>query len=226
LAEEAMRVLWTIQLRHVACAALAAVALPAPAVAQLFLVPPTYPSGPIDGSDPLVGTPLPGATPAEYRAGLVWNLRSGLNVAALQCQFSPFLRTVSNYNALIAHHNRELAAAYTALEGYFRRVGGARGPRNFDLYSTQTYNGFSALNAQLGFCQTASRIGKEALATPKGQFAQLAASRMREFRGSLIPAPDGYSFTRVPVRLTPIALSPRDCSSLPRNERRQCEQQR
>jgi len=216
----------TIRLKHAALAALAVAALPASAAAQLFLVPPSYPSAPIDGSDPLVGQPLPGATPAEYRAHLVWNLRSGLNVAALQCQFSPFLRTVPNYNALLAHHNRELAAAYTTLEGYFRRVAGRAGPRQFDLYSTQTYNGFSALNAQLGFCQTASRLGKEALATPKGQFGQLAANRMREFRASLIPVPDGYSFTRTQVRLTPIALSPRDCASLARNERRDCERQR
>ncbi len=207
-------------------AALAATGLAAPASAQLFLVPPTFPTGPIDGSDPLVGLPLPGATPGEYRAHLLWNLRSGLNVAALQCQFSPFLRTVGNYNAILAHHNRELAAAYTTLEGYFRRVNGRTGPRQFDLYSTQTYNGFSTQNAQLGFCQTASRIGKEALATPKGQFGQLAANRMREFRGSLIPAPDGYSFTRAPVRLTPIALGPRDCAGLPRNERRECERER
>lgn len=216
----------TIRLKQAALAALTIAALPAPAAAQLYLVPPALPSAPIDGSDPLVGLPLPGATPAEYRASLIWNMRSGLNVAALQCQFSPFLRTVPNYNALLAHHNRELAAAYTALEGYFRRVAGRNGPRQFDLYSTQTYNGFSTQNAQLGFCQTASRIGKEALATPKGQFGQLAANRMREFRGSLIPVPDGYNFTRAHVRLTPIALTPRDCSSLPRRERRECEAQR
>ena len=216
----------TIRLKQAALAALTIAALPAPAAAQLYLVPPALPSAPIDGSDPLVGLPLPGATPAEYRASLIWNMRSGLNVAALQCQFSPFLRTVPNYNALLAHHNRELAAAYTALEGYFRRVAGRNGPRQFDLYSTQTYNGFSTQNAQLGFCQTASRIGKEALATPKGQFGQLAANRMREFRGSLIPVPDGYNFTRAQVRLTPIALTPRDCSSLPRRERRECEAQR
>lgn len=214
--------------KQAALAAFVAMALgaPGPASAQLFLVPPVFPSAPIEGSDPLVGLPLPGATPAEYRAHLLWNLRSGLNVAALQCQFSPFLRTVSNYNALLAHHNRELAAAYTALEGYFRRVNGRTGPRQFDLYSTQTYNGFSTQNAQLGFCQTASRIGKEALAIPKGQFGQLAANRMREFRGSLTVASDGYSFTRVQVRLTPIALSRRDCAPLPRRERQECERER
>ncbi len=223
-----MRVSMTFRLKHAALAALTAfgLAVPAAAPAQLFLVPPAYPSAPIDGSDPLVGLPMPGATPAEYRAHLLWNLRSGLNVAALQCQFSPFLRTVSNYNALLAHHNRELAAAYTVLEGYFRRVNGRNGPRQFDLYSTQTYNGFSSGNAQLGFCQTASRIGKEALTIPKGQFGQLAANRMREFRSSLIAMPDSYNFTRAQVRLTPIALAPRDCSELPRRERRDCEAQR
>jgi hypothetical protein len=156
---------------------------------------------------------------------MLWNMRSGLNVAALQCQFSPYLRTVGNYNALLAHHNRELAAAYTTLEGYFRRVAGRNGPRQFDLYSTQTYNGFSAFNAQYGFCQTAAKLGREALATPKGQFGQLAVNRMREFRASLIPFPDGYSFTRTQVRLTPIAVGARDCASLPRNQRRDCERQ-
>jgi hypothetical protein len=210
-----------------ACASLTVLALAAPAAApaQIFLTDPVFPSGPIDGSDPLVGLAIPGATPAEYRAHLLWNLRSGLNVAALQCQFSPYLRAVPSYNAILAHHARELAAAYSTLEGYFRRVGGRAGPRNFDLYSTQTYNGFSTLRAQLGFCQTGSRIAKAALATPKGQFTQFAAARMREFRGSLVAADDTYAFTRMPIMLSPMAApgARRDCSALPRRERRDCE---
>lgn len=216
--------------RSIALAGLAAalIAVPAAAPAQLFVNDPPYASGPIDGSDPLVGLPLRGATPAEYRAHLLWNLRSGLNVAALQCQFSPYLRTVDTYNGLLSHHARELAAAYTALEGYFRRVGGREGPRRFDQYSTQTYNNFSTLQAQYGFCQTASRIGKEALARPRGQLAELAAARMRELRSSLIPAFDGFAFDRQPIRLSPIGLASaqRDCSRLPRRERRECERQR
>jgi hypothetical protein len=208
-----------------ALAALAAlgVAAPVAAPAQVLLGDPHYPSGPIEGNDPLVGLPMPGATPAEYRAHMLWNLRAGLNVAALACQFSPFLRTVANYNAILAHHNRELAAAYTTLETYFRRVNGRTGPRQFDIYSTQTYNGFSTFEAQPGFCQTAARIGKEVLAAPKGQFTQLAAARMRELRGSLRPVPDGYMFTRTPIQLSPIAIGPRDCAGLDRRERRVCE---
>ena len=205
---------------------LAALALAAPAAApaQIFLNNPVFPAGPIEPNDPMVGLPLPGASPAEYRAHLLWNLRAGLNVAALQCQFSPYLRSVSSYNAIInGHHTRELTAAYTTLEGYFRKVNGRTGPRQFDIYSTQTYNNFSTLQAQLGFCQTAARIAKEALLTRRGELGQLAAARMRELRSSLVPAHDNFAFTRLPIRLSPLSAAPRDCSRLPRRERRECE---
>ncbi len=203
--------------------ALVATAAPQAAQAQLFLYDPDFRAGPIEASDPLVGIPLPGATPAEYRAHLIWNLRSGLNVAALQCQFSPYLRTVDNYNGILAHHARELAAAYTALEGYFRRVAGRNGPRRFDDYSTQTYNNFSTLQAQLGFCQTASRISKDALMRRQGEFAALAAARLRELRNSLTPAYDALVFTRMPIQPRALSLAPPDCRSMPRAERRECE---
>ena len=201
---------------------LVAAAAPQAAQAQLFLYDPDFRAGPIEASDPLVGIPLPGATPAEYRAHLIWNLRSGLNVAALQCQFSPYLRTVDNYNGILAHHARELAAAYTALEGYFRRVAGRNGPRRFDDYSTQTYNNFSTLQAQLGFCQTASRISKDALMRRQGEFAALAAARLRELRNSLTPAYDALVFTRMPIQPRALSLAPPDCRSMPRAERREC----
>ena len=171
--------------------ALAAAAMPAPAAAQMFLSQPDFKRGPIEGSDPLVGLPIPGATPAEYRAHLLWNLRSGLNVSALMCQFSPFLRAVPNYNGVLAHHSAELASAYTTLNGYFKRVhGAAKGQKLFDDYSTITYNNFSTPQGQAGFCQVASNVSKEALATPKGQLHALARERMRELRQSLLPAVD------------------------------------
>jgi hypothetical protein len=157
--------------------------------AQLFINDPGFQRGPIEPSDPLVGLPIPGAKDAEYRAHLLWNLRAGLNVAALQCQFSPYLRTVDNYNGILAHHSGELADAYTTLNAYFKRVHGAKeGQKRFDDYTTSTYNNFSTLQAQYGFCQTAADIAKEALAQPKGQLYTLGSQRMRELRNSLVPA--------------------------------------
>jgi hypothetical protein len=173
-----------------AACVLTATASPQAASAQMFLAQPNFKPGPINGSDPLVGLPLPGATPAEYQAHLLWNMRSGLNVAALQCQFSPFLRAVDNYNGIIAHHSVELASAYKVLNGYFKRVNGAKGQKLFDDYSTMTYNGFSTLQAQYGFCQVAAEIAKQALATPKGQLYATAERRMRELRNSLVPVYD------------------------------------
>jgi hypothetical protein len=173
-----------------AAGAVALFAVSQAAPAQMFLTQPNFTKGPVQGNDPLVGLPIPGATPAEYRAHLLWNLRAGLNVAALQCQFSRYMRAVDNYNALLAHHSKELAEAYTTLNGYFKRVNGKDGMRRFDDYTTSTYNNFSTLHAQYGFCQTATSIAKEALTRPKGQLHVTAEARMRELRSSLVPVQD------------------------------------
>lgn len=205
-----------------------AAAVPAAAPAQLFLTDPQYEHSPIAASDPLVGIPLPGATPAEHRAHLIWNMRAGLNVAALQCQFSPFLRSVPNYNAILAHHSKEFAEAYTTLTGYFRRVGGGArdGLRQFDDYSTATYNNFSTFHAQYGFCQTASALAKSALTQPKGSFLQFATQNMRRLRGSLVAAYDqiGVYNPYLITRLAPTVSAAPDCRQMrSRRERRQCE---
>jgi hypothetical protein len=197
-----------------AAAAAAALFAAAPAPAQLYISQVNLRSAPIEPSDPLVGLPLPGATAAEYRAHLLWNLRAGLNVAALQCQFSDYLRAVPNYNGLLAHHSVELAAAYTTLNNYFKRVhGAAKGQKLFDDYSTATYNNFSTLQAQLGFCQVASHITRSALAAPKGELYLVAQRRMRELRNSLVAVQDVWQPTYNPsaIRLAPIAPLQADC---------------
>jgi hypothetical protein len=216
---------WTRRLRVAALSALAACLAAQSAQAQIFLNEPDFRRGAIEPNDPLVGIPLPGATPAEYRASILWNLRSGLNVAALQCQFSPYLRAVPNYNALLAHHAAELAAAYTTLNGYFRRIAGpTQGPRRFDDYSTATYNNFSTLQAQMGFCQTATNITKEALTRPKGELHTIASSRMRELRNSLVPWVDRPP-SRNPFVLPPLsAISLADpCANLRGRQLRRCQ---
>jgi hypothetical protein len=127
-------------------------------------------------------------TPAETRAHQVWSLRAALNVAALQCQFSPFLRTVKNYNQMLPHHSAELASALKTINGHFVRHDGTKTARQtFDQYTTRTYNSFSTLEGQLGFCQKASDVGWEALDVKKGTYADLAAARLPEIRQAMIP---------------------------------------
>jgi hypothetical protein len=69
-------------LRTVVLAAVAAAAMAAgPASAQFFLKSHDMAGAPVTGAEPGILPPMPGATPAELTAGLVWQLRSALNVA-------------------------------------------------------------------------------------------------------------------------------------------------
>jgi hypothetical protein len=166
-------------------------AISSPAQAWLFWVPPERLSGPVSFDDPAMVLPLPGATEAEGKANILWTLRAGLNVAALQCQFAPALATVANYNTLLIQHDKELKQSYGRLEGYFKRTNKSPriAARMFDDYNTKTYNAFSSLLGQLNFCDAASNIGAAALAARIGELQPLAETRLRTLKNALTPVP-------------------------------------
>jgi hypothetical protein len=164
----------------------AAMFIPGSAHAALFWKAPDLRGDAVTGGEPGVITgPLAGATPAELRAALLWNLRAGLNVAALQCQFEPTLLTRNQYNAMLDNHRQELGQAYQVLSNYFVRTDKKTGQTKLDQYGTRTYSSFSTVLGQLTFCETSSAIGRQAIFAPKGQLYQVAERRMRELRKSL-----------------------------------------
>ena len=176
--------------------ALALLATPVAATAQVFVSAPNFSGPPVTGSEPGIVLPIPGATPDEYAAAMLWNLRAGLNVAALQCQAMPLVDAVENYNAMLVNHGPEMKNAYNALTGYFTRtLGPSAGIKAFDLYNTRTYNGFSSLYALLGFCHAAGQIGRDVLFAPRGSLFKVAQNRMQEFRNSLVTAVDRFWIT-------------------------------
>ena len=159
-----------------------------PASAQFFLKSAELSGAPVTGEEPgMTGPALPGASPVELRAALVWNLRAALNVAALQCQFEPTLLTLDNYNATLKDHAVELRTSYDTLEKYFVRTMKTKkaGQTELDKFGTRVYSGFSTVGGQLSFCQTAASIGHDALFRRSGDFGDLAQGRMRELRSSL-----------------------------------------
>lgn len=167
--------------------ALATAFIAIPANAQVFWLPPDV-SGPVlTGYEEGMGVPLPGATVIEQKAAIIWNMRSGLNVAALQCNFDPTLRTLENYNAILSNHSSELKAAFNTLSDYFKRVNKTKpaGQKALDTFGTRTYSGFSTVGAQLGFCTAAARVSRIALFTPKGRFVTFSEEHLRELRNSL-----------------------------------------
>lgn len=171
------------------CAATACALSSVSASAQFYLQHKDLSGTAITGSEPEVGMVLPGATEAEQRAGVAWNMRAALNVAALQCQFEPTLLTVDKYNALLTDHQDELKSSYDTLTKYFMRVAKTKkeGQQALDQFGTRTYSSFATVNSQFNFCRTAGDIGREALFSPRGQFTRLSLDRMRELRNSLTP---------------------------------------
>jgi hypothetical protein len=131
----------------------------------------------------------------EKLAESVWKLRAALNVAALQCQFDPNLKSVANYNQINKVHKTEIDTSRATLEGYYRKQYGRGGLNAFDKYNTKLWNGFSSVNFQVPFCQKTSEVATEALALNEGGLAVIANNRVSEIL-AIFPAP---------VKATPVA---------------------
>ena len=152
-----------------------------PASAQFFLQNYDYAgTGPAATTMPLAEA-LPGATPDEAKAALVWTMRSALNVAALQCQFEPTLLAVGNYNAMLLDHKDELKTSWDRLSKYFTRTAKTvkEGQATLDRFGTRTYSSFATVASQYGFCRTAHSIGRDVLFAPRGELATIADADAR-----------------------------------------------
>ena len=144
-------------------------------------------------------------TPSETDANAVWSTRAALNIAALQCQFSPYLATVRNYNDFLRQHAEELDRARATMLEHFKRYDGTQAQNSFDRYTTQTYNSYSTLDAQYAFCTAAGSAGGVALTFRKGELGKRAGALRDQIRAALIPV-STHALIQ-PVELTPQALA-------------------
>lgn len=138
-------------------------------------------------------------TPAEARAHAVWTLRAALNVAALQCQYSPFLRSVDNYNQMLRKHGAELTAAQATMQAHFNRTLKRGGAAAFDRYNTRSYNSFSTLDAQYNFCWSAGQAGQALRMGDVGAFAKIAEAAVPELRAALAHVPPAAGLNVPPL---------------------------
>jgi hypothetical protein len=186
-------------LRHAAKAAAKPAALPAPAT-------PTTPGIMVPRAVDLIKP-----TAAEARAHAVWTLRAALNVAALACQYSPFLRTVDNYNQMLRKHGAELTVAQSIMQGHFRRMQKAAGAAAFDRYNTRSYNSFSTLDAQYNFCWNAAQAGLALRVGDVGAMARLAETTVPQLRAALAYVPAAAGLAVPPMAPLPnVAVEPID----------------
>jgi hypothetical protein len=179
-----------MKLRVVLFSVFLSIAITRPVSAQIYWQAPDFAGAPVVPGEPGIGVAMPGATPEELRASVAWQLRSGLNVMALQCQFDRTLLTEVNYNTVLTNHKGELETAYAKIAAYFKRINKTpkAGQDALDRYGTKTYLSMSTVRGQLGFCQTAANIAQSVIYTPRGSFTVVAIERLREMRNSLLLA--------------------------------------
>ncbi len=175
--------------------------LAVPSSAQVFYEPPRLTPRPTLALDPTFDPDLPGASTSEKQAVLVWSLRQGLLLGALQCHTQyPTLLSTSNYNALLTNHQGELASAFRVLTDYFKRThkDAKAAQTALDQFATRTTTVYSTVRGQQAFCHTAGWVGRRALFTPRGQLSGLASDHLSELRQSLT-APGEQQFRFAPV---------------------------
>ena len=112
----------------------------------------------------------------------IWQVRSALNVAALNCRKQSHAAITSNYNLMLKRQRAVLAAAYAAEQDVFRRDFGKRWQSAHDAHATRTYNLFAQQSLQPRFCDLATRISARASSveeTAFPAFAMISLSRLR-----------------------------------------------
>ena len=116
---------------------------------------------------------VPLAAIAEPGAA-VWNLRAGLNVAALACKGRGRVSVRGHYGRLLTRHRTLLASAYSAEQ----HRQGAR----FDRSQTRLYNRFSNQPNPVQFCRDAASVARRAVAMDSPTLAVNARGLLGELR--------------------------------------------
>lgn len=128
--------------------------------------------GPFGGKDKVASSSRP-ASAASAPSGplrgdpVVWNLRAGLNVAALSCRKKDIER---DYRRVLDRHRTLLRASYSEAQ--------RRGGRGFDREQTKLYNRFAQYKSSAKFCATAALVAKDA---SRMQSHELAPNARRLF---------------------------------------------
>jgi hypothetical protein len=136
----------------------------------------TIPALAFDGGRQTVNYQL---TPAQT----TWNLRSALNVAALNClelQYDPILQ---GYKGMLKTHARGLSSANRTLESEFRQKYGPGFRDVLDGYMTQVYNYFALPPARKSFCDAALAVSLELPLVAVGDLDAFSARSLPRIEG-------------------------------------------
>jgi hypothetical protein len=111
----------------------------------------------------------------------LFNLRAGLNVAALGCRGMAYEQDlIDNYNALQLQHKAAIAQAErNAIAGIGRRTG-VGGNAGRDRMGTKLYNYFAMPPVQKAFCPVAYRVSQDVRRMSSAELTVKAPALLRE----------------------------------------------
>lgn len=118
---------------------------------------------PLVGADGVRQTVNANLTPAQT----TWNLRSALNVAALNCLKPQYAGILPAYKSFLETHARKLSATNRTLQSEFRQKYGPTYRDVQDAYMTQVYNYFALPPALDDFCTMSLAVATEMPKTSK-----------------------------------------------------------
>ena len=125
----------------------------------------------------------------------LWNVRSGLNVAALNCRNTEHLSLADNYRTFLNRHKRQLSRTNRDLASQYRKEHGRNYRNAQDAYMTRVYNYFALPPALPAFCDVAHELSIEAAQVPAGQlhtFTETALPRMEAVYEEFFSAYEKY----------------------------------
>jgi hypothetical protein len=111
-------------------------------------------------------------------AQTTWNLRSGYNVAALNCRNPKHAEILVNYRAFLKAHVKTLKATNAKVDAEWRARYGAGFVRPREKYMTEVYNHFAVPPVQPAFCDAALAMSKDAKAVKSANLSAFAATAL------------------------------------------------
>ncbi len=104
-------------------------------------------------------------------AEMIWSLRGGLNVAALQCGNHSLS---DNYNKFLKFHRSILNEAYAAEQARYGKIHGRAGVARHDADMTRLYNRFANMPNRSRYCGDAARLAAELASLPSDRLPAVA----------------------------------------------------
>lgn len=107
-----------------------------------------------------------------------WQLKIGLNVAAIGCRGLEETTLVSAYNNIIKTHGKVIKSTEKSVIAALGKENKTNGIAARDKLSTQLFNYFAQPPAQRGFCARANEIAQLVSATPTAQLVEQAPAHL------------------------------------------------